>query len=150
MPMWKLVRVTQRRGGPSLPDATQHGPTRTLPKTRRCKPPNTTAASPGTMPTLADACQRAVLCDPDPALALTMPDAWVNINAATCCVNRPPLRSPRRVIFARQCAPRRVRLIAELRRPPHLPTVRIVNVMVGGHPDTERAYSSGECRIRRR
>ena len=65
--MWKLVRVTQRRAGPSLPDATQHGPTRTLPKTRRCKPPNTTAASPGTMPTLADACQRAMLCDPDPS-----------------------------------------------------------------------------------
>jgi hypothetical protein len=72
----KLARVTQKGAGPSLPDAIQHGPTRTLPKTRRCSTPEHNHGRSGN-----DA--RAPL-DPGPqaiTLTMTMPDAWANINA---------------------------------------------------------------------
>jgi hypothetical protein len=94
--MRKPARVTQQGAGPSLPDAIQHGPTRTLPKTRRCRTPEhnhgqSGNANPGTTLTPAGAGQRDALCPYDPgplaiALTMTMPDAWANINAAASSV----------------------------------------------------------------
>jgi hypothetical protein len=81
----KPARVTQQGAGPSLPDAIQHGPTRTLPKTRRCKTPEHNHGRSGDAhapPALA--CETRPF-DPGPlaiTLTMTMPDRWANINAA--------------------------------------------------------------------
>jgi len=112
----KFARVTPRRAAPSRPDAIQHGPTHTLPQTRRCRTPTRNTANPGTVLTPAGACQRAWLCSHDPGpltitLTITMPDAW---STPQPLCQQAPIRSAARVIFKRQCARREGSISARL------------------------------------